>query len=679
MAKHFGSDEVPRGGSMTRFSHEKKIQTPKHLASSANSTVNRPDVTKCSVNPGSARDAAFSQTAEPAAPAGRSVGPNALAETGLDTPLTWTTSGTFIPYNHAGPSSALRRTVQEWMARMHAGIRVAKPPKDFVIHSWILRYANSLRSFNFLGNPVGEPVYSFTPYHLLTPAERRKLHNAPQYPRTSPIPSLYSSSISRMPLTFSQNAPYRPFIRRTSLDPLFLIPQSLRTVSQFDLFSRWDAIRSDFLLVEQCVPMPRTRDGLTQASFEWKDKLRCRGRNLEDLIDTVDQVFTFAYELGGVGRWYCHRHIERLLRGHDGNYFLGVDDELVGAVFELPFPDDCPSLGSTMARLSRHGVPVFGVQVVGSGASLQRDFVPGGWSDSDVNSHKMAVQSASLPSKRSRDIVFKQLEFIPVRPTPWIIKPAHGYPGSPDLSTPVELALADALYPPHNPLYTEEELCRKIKSFFGHGLFPVVPPARLSPRLSPRPSSSVLGRRVVSTTWHDGAGSSSDDEFRPHFEPPHQEMMRTRPSMMKGLNRQLENFPVTDRACQEIWERGHGKKKRQLSAHDYHIRLRLQSDPDAMDIDTTDPLLQAIMYSLLVSHHNSSIPFPPCVQVISSPRSFLSWCASIETSRSLGATSHVNPPPSLAPTVPSQLHPIPSLRLLSRSFFSRCRGYQTLG
>ncbi|KAF8328725.1 uncharacterized protein EI90DRAFT_3125862 [Cantharellus anzutake] len=157
---------------------------------------------------GSARDAAFLQTAEPAAPAGCLVGPNALAETGLDTPLTWTMSGTFIPYNHAGPSSALCRTVQEWMAHMHAGIQVAKPPKDFVIHSWILHYANTLRSFNFLGNPIREPVYSFTPYHLLTPAKRRKLHNAPQYPRTSPIPSLYSSSISHMPLTFSQNAPY---------------------------------------------------------------------------------------------------------------------------------------------------------------------------------------------------------------------------------------------------------------------------------------------------------------------------------------------------------------------------------------------------------------------------------------------------------------------------------------
>jgi hypothetical protein len=42
----------------------------------------------------------------------------------------------------------------------------------------------------------------------------------------------------------------------------------------------------------------------------------------------MDEVLMFTYELGAVGRWYCHRHIEWLLCWHDGNYCLGVDDEL---------------------------------------------------------------------------------------------------------------------------------------------------------------------------------------------------------------------------------------------------------------------------------------------------------------------------------------------------------------
>jgi hypothetical protein len=453
---------------------------------------------------------------------------------------------------------------------------------------------------------------------------------------------------------------------------------------QFDLFSQWDAIRSKFFLVEECLPMPRTRDGSTQVSFKWKDKLRCRERNVEDLINTVDEVLTFAYELGAVGRWYCHRHIERLLRGHDGNYFLGVDDELVGAVFELPFPDDCPSLGSTMAWLSRHGVPVFGVQVIGSGVSLHQDFVPGGWSDD--NGHKMAVQSASLPSMRSRDIIFKQLEFTPARPTPWIIKSTCGYPGSPEPSTPVELALADTLYPPHNPLYTEEELCQKIKSFFGHGFFPVVPPTLLSPQ----PSSPALDCGVVSTTWHDGV-DSSDDEFCPPFEPPHQENDEDSSEYDERVDAAARKFSNDRRSvhaagqllqdvqggdfhaierCQEIWDRGHGRKKRQLSSHDYHIvsnwskyrpdrqsatgpqkRLKLQSHhSDPIDVNANDsiassPHVLASDIPITTSLHFS----PPRSRSSPLPNHSSLGATGIQASHSLGvgigATSPVDPPP----------------------------------
>jgi hypothetical protein len=49
--------------------------------------------------------------------------------------------------------------------------------------------------------------------------------------------------------------------------------------------------------------MPRTQDGLTEVSLKWKDTLRRQGKNVGDLIDNVDEVFTLAYELGGVGRW----------------------------------------------------------------------------------------------------------------------------------------------------------------------------------------------------------------------------------------------------------------------------------------------------------------------------------------------------------------------------------------
>jgi hypothetical protein len=429
------------------------------------------------------------------------------------------------------------------------------------------------------------------------------MHNAPQYPRTPPIPSLYWSSISRVPLTFSHNAPYRPFIRRTSIDPplpslsviencrngkrlsnQYILQVEAFVQSQIDLFSRWDAIRSMFLLVERCMPMPQTEDGLTIDSFPWKERLRRMERNIERLVNNVDGVLTFAYELGGVGRWYCHRHIQRLLRGHDGSYFLGVDDELIGAVFELPFPDDCPSLGTTMAMLSRHSVPVFGVQAVASGSSLQEDFVP--WGRADVEKHVMAVQSMSLPAVQPRHIIFKQLKFTPARPIPWIIKPTCGYPGSQDPSIAMELALADELYPRHNPLYTEAELCRSIKSFFGHNLFPVMP----SPSLPlPHPSSTTL---EAACNWHDGTGDSGDDEFCPPFEPPRQENEEDSSDYEERVNVVARKFSndqsSVDAACQllqnawddnndaiercqEIWDRGHGKKKRQLSAHDYHI------------------------------------------------------------------------------------------------------------
>ncbi|KAF8336899.1 uncharacterized protein EI90DRAFT_3013886 [Cantharellus anzutake] len=189
--------------------------------------------------------------------------------------------------------------------------------------------------------------------------------------------------------------------------------------------------------------------------------------------------------------------------------------QLIGVVFKLPFADDCPSLRTRMEMLSHHGVPVFGVQVIGSGGSLWQDFVP--WCRTDFKTYAMAVQSASLPAVQPRGIIFKQLKFTPACPIPWIIRPTHGYPGLWDPSIMMELALADVLYPSHNPLYTEGELCWLIKSFFGHNLFPVMPPPSPLPRC---PSSPTL--KPVHT-WHDSVGGSSNNKFYPHFKPPHQE------------------------------------------------------------------------------------------------------------------------------------------------------------
>ncbi|KAF8324670.1 uncharacterized protein EI90DRAFT_3129604 [Cantharellus anzutake] len=568
--------------------------------------MSRNQTSSCPCGPSSACDAACSRTTEPAVPAGP-IGPH-LVETptemgiGFDTALTWTTSGTFVQWEPAGTFLSFDLEKQ-FVIDDPSGIRTTKPPRDFLTHTWILRYANTLREFRFLGNHVEQPVYPFTLHHDCTPAERRKIHNAPQYPKIPPIPSLYWSSISRVPLVFSHNALYRPFIRRTSLDPPlpgplvvenhrggkrlsneYILQVEAFVQSQFDLFSWWDAIRNTFSLVEQCVPMPRTQDGLTAESFQWKDRLRRMGGNIEGLVNNVDEVLTFAYELGGVGRWYCHCHIERLLREHDGDYFLGVDDKLIGVVFELPFADDCPSLRTRMEMLSRHGVPVFGVQVIGSGGSLRQDFVPR--CGTDFKTYAMAVQSASLPAVRPRGIIFKQLKFTPAHPIPWIIRPTHGYPGLRDPSITMELALADVLYPSHNPLYTEGEPCRLIKSFFGHNLFPVMPPPSPLPR---RPSSPTL--KPV-RTWCDSVGGSSDDEFYPHFEPPRQEHdedssdyeERVTVAARKFSDERwsvdaacqlLQDVRDDDRdaieRCQGIWDRGHGKKKRQLSAHDYHI------------------------------------------------------------------------------------------------------------
>src|SRR5258708_12470725 len=53
--------------------------------------------------------------------------------------------------------------------------------------------------------------------------------------------------------------------------------------------------------------------------------------------------------------------------------FFGIDEAIIGTVFELPFFDGEPPF---LLNLLQHGVPIFRIRPLRSGCSLKESFVP---------------------------------------------------------------------------------------------------------------------------------------------------------------------------------------------------------------------------------------------------------------------------------------------------------------
>ena len=93
-------------------------------------------------------------------------------------------------------------------------------------------------------------------------------------------------------------------------------------------------------------------------SSSWELVLTLTGDSQIALWESLVKLWLWGYEIGAVSHLYLHNCIDCMTEHSPILVFFGIDEEIIGTVFELPFFDGEPPF---LLNLLRRGVPIFGI------------------------------------------------------------------------------------------------------------------------------------------------------------------------------------------------------------------------------------------------------------------------------------------------------------------------------
>lgn len=334
-------------------------------------------------------------------------------------------------------------------------------------------------------------------------------------PRFSPY------DFTRVPVTYNKAAPYRPYIRRTPDDPS--VPCGEDVEPGFKLkavyleklrifFAEQNIMYTGWLDVAKRIPIPHIPDTPALPPYvseesRWEDHLTRTRTSLQGFTRVVTDYLQYAYELGGFGRYLQHRCIDAIVESLGGTPPLyGVDDNMVGTMFEWPLPPD----QTWVPELLDHGVPCFGVA---TNLGRREDVVPRRIVSAEEETviAQLVEQIKAAPST-SRDILRKHMVRVRhsvehvCRPAIWRTQPPGGYPGQSGVALPIVLLMR--LFP--RPREIAPDMLRSIRSVLGVGPFPL---GLSEPPPPPSPSPIITALPVVESLHLAGHAASTVSLF----------------------------------------------------------------------------------------------------------------------------------------------------------------------